>query len=123
MIDISKYTLLTLRHSVLNVDKPLTLYYRNGDIITFEKDRTTEIDLHEVAGAQNEDFNLVFTNKSDNYVAKAKKSEDHLQAIYCIFNFKPGKYTQVTQHNALEFLDAMYYTNEVVEDSSHSIIA
>jgi hypothetical protein len=123
MIDISKYKLLTPRHSILNVESPLTLYYRNGEIITIENDTTTEIDLAEISGAQNEDFNLVFTNKSDEYVEKAKVSEDHLQALYCIFNFSVGKWCGVEQYNALEFLDAMYYNNEqVIEEDTNSII-
>lgn len=75
MIDITQYTLLTPAKSTLNVLHPLTLYYRNGDIITYENDNKTKIDLREVAGSQNKDFNLIFYNESLEYIRKAKKSE------------------------------------------------
>jgi hypothetical protein len=76
MIDITQYTLLTPAKSTLNVDKELTLFYRNGDIVKYENDTKTKINLKEIAGAQNEDFNLVFYNESDEYIKAAQKSED-----------------------------------------------
>lgn len=92
MIDITNYKLLTPAEATLNVDKELILYYRNGDIISYENDTKTNIDLRKIAGAQNEDFNLVFYNRDDDFIKAAQKSEDFLQAIYSIFDFKVGSW-------------------------------
>jgi len=100
----------------LNVEEGLVLYYRNGNIVEIEKDCSSKIDLREISGAQNQDFNLVFTNREDAFVEECKKSENWLQALYCIFNFEVGIWVEVQEFNALEFLDAMYYNTEQNND-------
>jgi hypothetical protein len=114
MIDVTQYTLLTPAKSTLNVVEPLTLYYRNGEIITYENDSKTKIDLREVAGCQNKDFNLIFYNESLEYIKAAKKSEAFLQAIYNVFDFEVDQYAwcRVEQTSPLEFLDKLYLTGD-----------
>lgn len=119
-IDLTQYRMLTPAQSTLNVHKALTVYYRNGDIITYNNDTSTLIDLKEVLGCQNEDFNLVFINRDKKFISKCKKSEDWLQAIYNIFDFKQTDYdyVEVLQLGTLEFLDAIYNVDSLANDTN-----
>jgi hypothetical protein len=113
MIDISQYRLLTPANSTLNVKSELVVYYRNGDIISYKDNNKLEVDLTEIAGTQNEDFNLVFFNRSDEFIKDCKKSEDWLQALYAIFNFEANNnWVEVQQLSKFEFLDTVYNSQE-----------
>jgi hypothetical protein len=76
MIDISNYRLLTPSISTLNVETEITVFYRDGEIVTYEKDKSTQIDLTKVMGTQDADFNLVFYNRSTEFVENCQRSED-----------------------------------------------
>ncbi len=119
-IDLTQYRLLTPAESTLNVHNALTVYYRNGDIITYNNDTSTLIDLKEVLGCQNEDFNLVFINRDKKFISKCKKSDDWLQVIYNIFDFKQTEYdyVEVLQLGTLEFLDAIYNVDSLANDTN-----
>lgn len=112
MIDKSKFRLLTPDKAILNVKEELTLYYRNGEIITYTDDNSTSIDLHQIAGAQNHEFNLVFYNRDAAFIKNAQESEDYLQAIYSIFDFKVGGWVEVVELTPFEFLDTLYNEGE-----------
>lgn len=123
MIDITQYRLLTPALCTLNVDKELTLYKRNGDIELYTEDTSTKIDLHEYKGAQNEDFNLVFTNRSKEFIKRCQRSEAVLQALYAIFNFETnGGWVECSQYDRLEFLDAMYLEVEPIEETEEFLM-
>ena len=113
MIDISQYRLLTPANSTLNIEDKITVFYKDGEIKTFENNNSQEIDLTLISGVQTPEFNLVFKNHTEQFVKDCQRSEDWLQALYYMFNFQVNSnWVEVTQHNELEFLDAMYYFNE-----------
>lgn len=76
MIDISQYRLLTPANSTLNIEDEITIYYRDGEIKTFENNNTLDIDLSIINGVQTPDFNLVFRNHTEQFVKDCQKSED-----------------------------------------------
>lgn len=112
MIDITQYRLLTPAIAILNVPDELTIYFRTGEIKTVVDDNLTHIDLRDVAGIQNDDFNLVFFNRDDEFINACKESEDWLQAIYNVFDFTEShqdrKWVEVQELTPLEFLDRIY---------------
>lgn len=118
MIDIRKYKLLTPSTATLNLDSEITVYFRNDEVETLPANCTDTIDLTEVIGIKSEDFNLIFRNRSKEYIEKAKRSEDFLQSFYYLLDFEiDGSWVSVSQHNELSFLDAVYSDQPEVEQS------
>ena len=109
MIDISNYRLLTPANSTLNIEGDITIHYRNGEIEELKDNTDKDINRIDILGVETDDFHLVFHNHDDTFIKNCQRSEDWLQALYYMFNFVVNsKWVEVTQHNKLEFFDAMY---------------
>jgi hypothetical protein len=92
MIDIKKYKMLTPAISTLNLDEEIEVFLRNDEVEVVPPDCTDKIDLREVRGIKSKDFNLAFTNHTEDYIKKAQKREDFLQSFYYMFDFEVGEW-------------------------------
>lgn len=121
-IDLSKHTLLTPSEVVLNKQDDTTIFYRNGKQLIVPGGEQVELNLHDVVGIKANDLNLVFRNHSDKRIDQIKKQEDSLQALYYYLNFNIGDWVGVTQHNEVEFFDAVFDDDQYDDGESKLIL-